>query len=63
MKSLERRKLAISSHSKLGRYHELVENSGLDMKDGLIDSPNAPLKQAYLSYKRVANAGEGWEFN
>ena len=32
-----------------------VENSGLDMKDGLVDSPNAPLEQAYLSYKRVAN--------
>ena len=26
----------------------LVENSGLDVKDGLLDSPNAPLEQAYL---------------
>ena len=40
-----------------------VEISGLDVIDGLIDSPDAPLEQAYLSYKRVANAGEGWESN
>ena len=33
------------------------------MRDGLIDSPNAPLEQAYLSYKWAANAGEGWESN
>ena len=33
------------------------------MKDGLIDSPDAPLEQAYLSYKLVANVGEGWESN
>ena len=44
-------------------YEVHVENSGLDMKDGLIDSPNAPLEQAYLSYKWAANAGEGWESN
>ena len=24
-----------------------VENSGLDVRDGLIDSPDAPLEQAY----------------
>ena len=52
-------------HTLLLSYPYLlsVENSGLDVKDGLIDSPDAPLEQAYLSYKRVANAGEGWESN
>ena len=37
-----------------------VEYSGLDVTDGLIYSPNAPLEQAYLPYKWAANAGEGW---
>ena len=28
-----------------------VLNSGLDVRDGLIDCPDAPLEQAYLTYK------------
>ena len=33
------------------------------MIDRLLDSPDAPLEQGYLSYKWVANAGEVWESN
>ena len=32
-----------------------VEEPGQNIKNGLIDYPNVPLEQAYLSYKWVAN--------
>ena len=43
------------------RDSESVKNSGLDVRDRLIDSPSTPLEQGYLSYKLGWLAREGWE--
>ena len=43
--------------------HDICQKSGLQNENGLLDSPEAPLEQAYLHTNLVANAGEGWESN
>ena len=40
-----------------------VKNQAFKNENEFLDSPNAPLEQAFLHTNLVANAGEGWESN
>ena len=39
---------------------ERVKNQAFKNENGFLDSPEAPLEQASLSYNCVANAGQDW---